>query len=227
MQGTSEVAVEAAGAARRAWRWPGTEVGPSTGGGSDRGRAAGPGLPARIAPRRDQRGRRRLRRAVVPTRAAGRRGGDRPDDAHLHRLHLRPLVLGRVDAARRGARPPPRGLPGLRPPRHRLPAVGRAAGPLRQRLHRDRGPARTAQAGRGRRLPRVVRDLRARVGMAGPDPTNDQVAPGRHITVAWGRDYRDVAPLRGWSSAPPRRRSSRSRWTSAGCERRPPVGRAP
>jgi transglutaminase-like putative cysteine protease len=29
------------------------------------------------------------------------------------------------------------------------------------------------------------------------DPTNDQVAPGRHITVAWGRDYRDVAPLRG------------------------------
>ena len=29
------------------------------------------------------------------------------------------------------------------------------------------------------------------------DPTNDQVAPGRHSTVAWGRDYRDVAPLRG------------------------------
>ena len=29
------------------------------------------------------------------------------------------------------------------------------------------------------------------------DPTNDQVAPARHITVAWGRDYRDVAPLRG------------------------------
>jgi len=29
------------------------------------------------------------------------------------------------------------------------------------------------------------------------DPTNDQVAPSRHVTVAWGRDYRDVAPLRG------------------------------
>ena len=29
------------------------------------------------------------------------------------------------------------------------------------------------------------------------DPTNDQVAPARHVTVAWGRDYRDVAPLRG------------------------------
>ena len=29
------------------------------------------------------------------------------------------------------------------------------------------------------------------------DPTNDQVAPEGHITVAWGRDYRDVAPMRG------------------------------
>lgn len=29
------------------------------------------------------------------------------------------------------------------------------------------------------------------------DPTNDQVAPDRHITVAWGRDYADVAPIRG------------------------------
>ena len=29
------------------------------------------------------------------------------------------------------------------------------------------------------------------------DPTNDQVAPGRHVTVGWGRDYGDVAPVRG------------------------------
>ncbi len=29
------------------------------------------------------------------------------------------------------------------------------------------------------------------------DPTNDQVAPTHHVTVAWGRDYRDVVPLRG------------------------------
>ena len=29
------------------------------------------------------------------------------------------------------------------------------------------------------------------------DPTNDQVPPQRHITVAWGRDYADVAPVRG------------------------------
>jgi transglutaminase-like putative cysteine protease len=29
------------------------------------------------------------------------------------------------------------------------------------------------------------------------DPTNDQLPANRHVTVAWGRDYRDVAPVRG------------------------------
>lgn len=29
------------------------------------------------------------------------------------------------------------------------------------------------------------------------DPTNCQVPTGRHITVAWGRDYSDVPPLKG------------------------------
>ena len=29
------------------------------------------------------------------------------------------------------------------------------------------------------------------------DPTNDQAPPVRHVTLAWGRDYTDVAPLRG------------------------------
>ncbi|WP_420453061.1 transglutaminase family protein [Ilumatobacter sp.] len=29
------------------------------------------------------------------------------------------------------------------------------------------------------------------------DPTNDQTPPTRHVTVAWGRDYADVAPVRG------------------------------
>lgn len=35
------------------------------------------------------------------------------------------------------------------------------------------------------------------VGWLDLDPTNDQVPPRRHVTVAWGRDYEDVAPLRG------------------------------
>lgn len=31
----------------------------------------------------------------------------------------------------------------------------------------------------------------------GLDPTNDQEVADRHVTVAWGRDYGDVAPLKG------------------------------
>ena len=29
------------------------------------------------------------------------------------------------------------------------------------------------------------------------DPTNGVIAPDRHVTVAWGRDYADVTPVRG------------------------------
>jgi len=29
------------------------------------------------------------------------------------------------------------------------------------------------------------------------DPTNDQMPPQRHVTVGWGRDYDDIAPVRG------------------------------
>jgi transglutaminase-like putative cysteine protease len=29
------------------------------------------------------------------------------------------------------------------------------------------------------------------------DPTNAQLPSGRHITVAWGRDFGDVSPIKG------------------------------
>ena len=29
------------------------------------------------------------------------------------------------------------------------------------------------------------------------DPTNDMIPSTRHITLAWGRDFSDVSPLRG------------------------------
>jgi transglutaminase-like putative cysteine protease len=35
------------------------------------------------------------------------------------------------------------------------------------------------------------------------DPTNDQLPPSHHVTMAWGRDYRDVAPVRGVVIGPP------------------------
>jgi transglutaminase-like putative cysteine protease len=36
-----------------------------------------------------------------------------------------------------------------------------------------------------------------RRGWVDLDPTNDVVPSGRHVTLAWGRDYGDVSPLRG------------------------------
>ncbi len=35
------------------------------------------------------------------------------------------------------------------------------------------------------------------VGWVDFDPTNHQIPTDRHITVAWGRDYSDIAPLKG------------------------------
>jgi transglutaminase-like putative cysteine protease len=29
------------------------------------------------------------------------------------------------------------------------------------------------------------------------DPTNNQIPSTKHITLAWGRDYSDVAPIKG------------------------------
>lgn len=37
------------------------------------------------------------------------------------------------------------------------------------------------------------------------DPTNDQMPPTRHVTVAWGRDFTDVVPVRGVVFGPPAR----------------------
>lgn len=34
-------------------------------------------------------------------------------------------------------------------------------------------------------------------GWVDVDPTNDIVGPDRHVTIGWGRDYADVAPIRG------------------------------
>jgi transglutaminase-like putative cysteine protease len=29
------------------------------------------------------------------------------------------------------------------------------------------------------------------------DPTNNQIPSDKHITLAWGRDYEDVSPIKG------------------------------
>jgi transglutaminase-like putative cysteine protease len=35
------------------------------------------------------------------------------------------------------------------------------------------------------------------VGWVDFDPTNDVIPRDRHITLAWGRDYDDVSPIKG------------------------------
>ena len=89
-------------------------------------------------------------RSVVDARAATCASGSSPTfrfDAGVQRRH---------HAARRRARRTPRRVPGLRPRRRRRAAVGRSAGSLRQRLHRDVAAARRAEARRRRRVARVV-----------------------------------------------------------------------
>ncbi len=54
-----------------------------------------------------------------------------------------------------------------------------------------------APPGGGRRVARVAGGVLPGHGWVDVDPTNDQVPEGRHVTVAWGRDYGDVVPIKG------------------------------
>ena len=97
-----------------------------------------------------------------------------------------------------GARAAPRRLPGLRPPRDRLPALARPAGALRQRLPGDACRRRASRACSGADASHAwfavfVPDI----GWVDFDPTNDCLPGDRHVTTAWGRDYADVTPLKG------------------------------
>ena len=111
-----------------------------------------------------------------------------------------------------------RGVPGLRPPGGRLPAVTRAGRPVRLRLSGDQTAARQAADDRRRRQPRLGG------GAAGSDstwlnfdPTNDTFADERYTTVAWGRDYDDVAAA---ARRDLHRRRENGRWTSPLTSRR-------
>jgi transglutaminase-like putative cysteine protease len=46
------------------------------------------------------------------------------------------------------------------------------------------------------------------IGWVDADPTNNVLNPERHLTVAWGRDYSDVAPTRGVIVGPPTSQST-------------------
>ena len=104
----------------------------------------------------------RRRRPSRPAARCWRRFGDLTTP-HPRRLHLRHRGHRRLHPGGRGAAPPPRRLPGLRPSADRLPARAGPARPLRQRLPADPPAARPPQAGRRRRLARLDRHLRPRL----------------------------------------------------------------
>ena len=90
-----------------------------------------------------------------------------------------------------------RRVSGLRAAGDRVPAVARTAGPVRQRVSRDRSaPGRPATA-RRRRVARLAGVYCPRTGWIHVDPTNNLLPSDRHVTVAWGRDYSDVSPIHG------------------------------
>ena len=140
---------------------------------------------------------------------------------HPRALRVRPVVHRRVDApvGRAGRRA--RRVPGLRPPRCRLPAHARARRPLRQRVHRDRPAARTPPPRRSRRLARLVLVVgaAARLARLRPDerPTCRRTATSRSPGAATTATSR---PSAASSSDPPSSRPSPSRSTSSGYQRR-------
>ena len=72
-----------------------------------------------------------------------------------------------------------------------------SAGALRQRLPGDApaaGPAAPVGADASHAWVSRVRPGRGWVDL---DPTNDQAPGERYVTLAWGRDYGDVTPLKG------------------------------
>ena len=102
----------------------------------------------------------------------------------------------RVDAAQGGAQAAPRRA-GLRAPDDRLPALDRARRALRQRLPPHLAAAR-ARAPRGRRRLARLGLAVVRPGRLGGHRSDQQLHRRRRArTLAWGRDFGDVTPMRG------------------------------
>ena len=112
-------------------------------------RPPGPGVPARLAARRGVARLRRLRRSVLPARAPARPGDTGSLGAAAHRALVRSRLHRRGHSDRAGAGVPPWCLPGLRPPGHRLPALARLAGALRERVPGDAPAARASRSSSG------------------------------------------------------------------------------
>ena len=130
-----------------------------------------------------------------PAAARGRRGSDA---AHPRGLHVR--SEGDDGRRRRSRRvsAAARRLSGLRPAGDRLPAVARACRRATSAAtwRRCRRRARRASPARTPRMPGSRSTVRASAGSTSI-PTNNLLPSTTHVTLAWGRDYADVSPIRG------------------------------
>jgi hypothetical protein len=156
----------------------------------------------RLALRAARRGLRRLCAAQLPAGPAAAGGRARPD-ARIHAdFDYETGSHRRQHAGAGGAGAAQGRVPGLRARDAGLPAQPGPAGALRQRL-----PAHRAAAGQDRgwsaatpRMPGCRCTCPAKTGPAPGtdlDPTNDR-APGEdYVTLAIGRDFSDVSPIRG------------------------------
>ena len=136
-------------------------------------------------------------RAVVSCRTAAARSRPRPDS----RIHAEftfdpkattvatPLTEVFNGAARR--------LPGLRAARDRLPAIARPSGAVHQRLHGNRPPPGKPRLVGADASHAWLTFYCPDVGWIPVDPTNNLLPSDTHITLAWGRDFNDVSPIRG------------------------------
>ena len=89
-------------------------------------------------------------------------------------------------------------VPGFRTLANCLPPFPESRGPLCERIPSNLSTSRAAEAGRRRCLPCLGVCLLSGnpVGLTWI-PRTTLSPPNGHVTLAWGRDYGDVSPLRG------------------------------
>ena len=139
-----------------------------------------------------------LRARMPHGRPADCRRRARAHAPDLPRLRLRSGRDHQPHLDHRRAREPQRRLPGLRASHDRLPACIGSRRALRERLHPDgarHGSAETLVGGDASHA--WVSVYCPPHGWVDFDPTNDCVVGEDHVTLAWGRDFGDVSPLRG------------------------------
>ena len=130
-------------------------------------------------------------------RAPGRGGLPGAHAQDPSRIQLRSRIHHQSHLDRRGPQEPPRRLPGFRASHDRLPALLGARGALCERLHPHRAQRRRRGGVGGDASHAWVSVYCPPLGWVDFDPTNDCLVGEDHVTLAWGRDFGDVSPLRG------------------------------